>query len=779
MTHLYLGLVFLLSLTFFICLVMFSISDSIKQRKWLALGAILSLITVCLMSLVRYEPATKTHPAKWHLNITYGLDLKGGTQYTIELQGNPTATMRDQAIEVIRNRIDKSGLAEALIIPVGGNRIQAQIAAVDEKEKAIYREQLSKVAKLEFRLVHPQSEQLLAAVAVGKASIPFDHEILPMQEKDKNGKSAGQIVVRRRAELSGKYVEAAYPSASNMGLPVVVINFTPEGRDRFGALTTANVNHRMAIVLDNEVYSAPNITEPIVHGGCQISGGSMTREEAETLSSILQNPLESEVKVLNEESVDPTLGAASIKSGFFAAFIGSLAVVIFTLTYYRLSGGLAVVALVLNIIVLLGLLSQFGFTLTMPGLAGIVLTIGMAVDGNVLIFERIREELKSGKPLPTAIIAGFDKAFSSVLDANVTTVVAAFILFYLGSGPIRGFAITLTLGVLISMFAVLVATRAGFDWIVSTGRITRLSMASVFPEHLNLPFMKYKWVALGSSALLIVICAAVWMSRGRDVYGVDFSGGSQITYSFKEKIADDRIRKVLGDSTSVQYTKQADGSLEILVVRVAEDVSSTATPKLLEAFPEANLQQLSVNQVGAAFGLELWTKSVWALSLGMVCIFLYTSWRFEWNFALGAIVALLHDVVLALGIFIVTGSELSLPIVGAVLTVAGYSINDTIVIFDRIREGVHTRHKGSLESVMNAAINLTLSRTLITSGTTFLSTLALYIFGGPVIHDFAFVLLVGIIVGTYSSIFIASPVALFCSRTQSRLAAAGAPIPVP
>lgn len=767
----YLGAVFALSLAFFIFLLMYLAAESEKQRRWMAFITIVALLAVCAISLPKYQPPQKVgESGKWSLNINTGLDIQGGTQFTVELQGNPTAIVRDQAIEVIRHRIDKLGLAEPLILPVGQNRIQVQIAGQDASKRDMYYEQLSKVAKLDFRLVYPDDVRVLQEFKTGKASLPFDAEVLKIRRTNKAGDDVmGEIVVYKRSEMSGKYVKTAYPNVDPVGRPVVIIDFTSEGKDIFGRLTTENVGKRMAIVLDNEVYSAPNINEPIPHGTCLISGGSMSRQEAETLSSVLQNPLESEVKILDERSVAPSLGAASIWAGFKSSVIGLILVIVLTLIYYRLAGVLAVIALLLNLVVLLGLLAQFGFTLTMPGVAGIVLTIGMAVDGNVLIFERIREELRAGKPLALAIDGGFEKAFSSIFDANITTVIAAIILFYQGSGPVQGFAITLTLGVLISMFAVMVATRSGFDWILKLGHVKDIHMASFFHEKLNFPFMKYKWLAISGSVLLIVVCAVSWVQKGKGVYGVDFAGGSQITYSFHQKIPDDQLHKAVGDAASVQYQPTPDPAQENLVVRVPGELGDKVTGILTQQFPQAGFKQLSVDHVGAAFGVELWTKSVWAFSLGMICIFLYTMWRFEASFALGAIVALVHDVVLALGIFVFCGQELSLQVVGAVLTVAGYSINDTIIIFDRIREGIKSRYPGTMEEVMNQCINLTLSRTLLTSGLTLIAVLALWFWGGVVIHDFAFILVVGIIVGTYSSIFIASPIALIWHNNKGKL----------
>ena len=413
-----------------------------------------------------------------------------------------------------------------------------------------------------------------------------------------------------------------------------------------------------------------------------------------------------------------------------------------------------------KILILLGLLAQFGFTLTLPGLAGLILTIGIGVDANVLVFERIREEMNRHRSGIETVSSGFQHAFSSILDANVTTVIAAAILFWQGSGPVQGFATVLCLGIFSSLFAALVVSRTGAEWLADKGGKAKLHMFRLF-EEAKFNFLGWRKPAYALSILLLGAGIAATAMRGVNALGVDFTGGDLVTLSFQEKIDDGRVRSALGNLAEVaQYQRSPVGQDEILSLRTAFGNGEPAVAKLQQDFPSAGFTQIQLDKVAPIVGEELKKNALIALILGVVGIFLYVAWRFEPAFAIGAIVALIHDVFISLGVFVLLGRELSLPMVGAILAVAGYSINDTIVIFDRIRETFRGGLHGNKAEAMNLAINQTLSRTLMTSATTFLAVLVLFLFGGRVINDFALILLIGIAVGTYSSIFIASPIAL-------------------
>ena len=749
------ALQFGLSLVFFVLFIGYFLTSDARKRMRLSLALTASLVALCLSSLF-----VKGEDGQWKIKIKPGLDLKGGTQFLLELAGDPGRSALDQAVEVIRKRVDSVGVAEPVIQPVGEKRIIVQIPGVSEADKSSYRRQLEKVAKLEFAMVHPESERLTDVPKDKIPQIPIDYQILKLRDRDRTGKiTETPLVVKRRAEMSGKNVASAFRSVDQLGRPVVIIEFNAEGRDKFGKLTEQNIGRRMAVVLDGEVYSAP-VIRTAIYGSCEISGGNMSITEAEELSSVLKNPLENPVSIVDERGVDPSLGASSVKSGFTAGWISLVAVALFVLLYYRWLGGVAVLGLMINILILLGLLAQFGFTLTLPGLAGLILTIGIGVDANVLVFERIREELNRHRSGLETVSAGFQHAFSSILDANVTTVIAAAILFWKGSGPVQGFATVLCLGIFSSLFAALIVSRTGAEWLAEKGGKGSLHMFRLF-EEAKFNFLGWRRAAYALSILVLAAGLAAVAMRGTNALGVDFTGGDLVTLSFKEKIDDGRVRSSLGNLAEVaQYQRSPVGQDEILSLRTAFGKGEVAVQRLQQDFASAGFTQIQLDKVAPVVGEELKKNALIALVLGVIGIFLYVAWRFEPAFAIGAIVALIHDVFISLGVFVLLGRELSLPMVGAILAVAGYSINDTIVIFDRIRETFRGGLHGNKAESMNLAINQTLSRTLMTSATTFLAVLVLFLFGGRVINDFALILLIGIVVGTYSSIFIASPIAL-------------------
>ncbi|CAM8640981.1 bifunctional preprotein translocase subunit SecD/SecF [Candidatus Methylacidiphilaceae bacterium] len=755
------GIQFGLSLVFFVLFIGYFLTTETRKRMRLSVFLTLTLTALCLTSLF-----AKDETGAWKVKIKPGLDLRGGTQFLLELAGSTGQGTLDQAVEVIRKRVDSVGVAEPVIQPVGQNRIIVQIPGVSEADKASYRRQLERVAKLEFTLVHERSDELVGDGKT-KPQIPIDSQLLMLRDRQPNGTvKEFPIVVKRRTEISGKSVANAFRSVDQLGRAVVIIEFNPEGRKKFGNLTEQNIGRRLAVILDGEVYSAPVIRSAI-YGSCEISGGNMSSVEAEELASVLKNPLENPVSIIDERGVDPSLGASSVQSGFRAGWVSLVAVGLFVLLYYRWLGLVSVFGLALNILILLGLLAQFGFTLTLPGLAGLILTIGIGVDANVLVFERIREELLHHRTALEAVGSGFQRAFSSILDANVTTVIAAAILFWQGSGPVQGFATVLCLGIFSSMFAALIISRTGAEWLAEKGGRGSLHMMRLF-ENCKINFLGLRGPAFILSGLLLGAGLVTVAIKGEKVLGVDFTGGDLVTFSFQEKVDDGKIRSSLGSMAEVvQYQRSPVGGQEVLSLRTAFGMGEKAGETLAKDFPQAKFQQLQLDKVAGVVGNELKQKALIALILGMIAIFFYTTWRFETSFAIGAIVALLHDVLISLGIFALLGRELSLPMVGAILAVAGYSINDTIVIFDRIREFFRGGVGADRAEVMNLAINQTLSRTLLTSGTTFLAVLVLFLLGGRVINDFSLILLIGIVVGTYSSIFIASPIVLLFGRKRS------------
>jgi SecD/SecF fusion protein len=725
------------------------------------------LATTLVMLLVAFSIATIWPPKE---KIQLGLDIQGGTSFLIRLVGGDKDVnkgMLDQAVEVIRKRVDYFGGGEPIISPVGNDRILVQIPGLSTEKIQEAREQLSRVAKLEFRMVFPDRGEKLQAIDGGKDVIPPEYRI----ENYKHAKEGDQppveerLLVKKKADLGGNHVSHASAGFGNEGWEVS-LSFDSEGTKKFGEITGANVNHRFAIVLDNVIQSAPNIREPIYGGSARISG-SFSETEARGLASVLENPLQTPVSIEEERSVSPTLGLDSIKASILAGLLGLAITMICVLIYYRLPGLVANLALIVNLILLIGALTMFRFVLTLPGIAGIILTIGLSVDASVLIYERLREEMALGKSLKVALETAYEKAFSSIFDANVTTLITAAILFWKASGPVKGFAISLTLGILASLFTALIVGRNALGWLVDAGKVKKISMLHLISsQHIN--FLGKGFLACMCSLAIILAGATSFYIKGEKNFGVDFRGGDLITLSSASVIDVGQVRdglKPLGFAdASIQESSQ--GGKNYVTIRTPLNTSDKVEKQVIQAMPQADFKVERSERVGALVGGELAKSSLVALSLGILGVLIFVTFRFEFSFAVGAIVALFHDVIITVGVFSLFNRELTLTMVGAVLTIAGYSINDTIVVYDRIREGLASGKRGSIEEIMNSSINQTLSRTILTSTVTLIPILCLLFFGGPVLHDFSLAIIVGVVVGTYSSIFIASPIVLWWTRAR-------------
>jgi SecD/SecF fusion protein len=711
-----------------------------------------------------------------HGKIRRGLDLKGGTSFLIRLvtEKNEDGTLKeitpsmvDQAVEVIRKRVDALGTSEPVIAPAGGDRVLVQIPGLDPQRLEETREQLKKVAKLEFRLVHPQSSELIPQIENGTAVLPPGYSIEPYEVERSGQKAESRLLIKKKADILGNHVTKAGAGFGPEGWEVH-LEFDSAGADLFGKLTEQvyRENSQMAIVLDGKVQSAPGVKNGAIYGGrAQISGGSMKENEARNLASALENPLQTPVSIEEERSASASLGEDAINSGLNAGMVGIALTIVCVLAYYRMAGLIAIIALAVNMALLFGALGSFGAVLTLPGIAGIILTLGMAIDANVLIYERLREELAEGKSVKTAVNHAFDRAFSAIFDSNVTTLITAVILFWLASGPVKGFAVTLTVGIIASMFTAMIVTRNLFAWALEWGWIKRISMSNLIGGT-DIDFLGRRRIAATVSVALLVASMVIFAMRGERNFGVDFKGGDRLTLAAAgPRPSDNAVRTALGEiglaDVVVQTEKSSTG--EFLTVRSGDGTSSKIAGHLTAKFPEAKFSKAGEERVGALVGSELARNSLFALVLGMVGILIYVTLRFEFSFALGAIVALLHDVFITIGVFALFGRELSLVFVGAVLTIAGYSVNDTIVVYDRIREGIKSGRKGSVQEIMNLSVNETLSRTILTGGVTLLTTAGLYLLGGPVLNDFALAILIGVLVGTYSSIFIAAPIVLWWS----------------
>ncbi|MCW5558389.1 MAG: protein translocase subunit SecD [Verrucomicrobiae bacterium] len=724
-----------------------------------------------------------------------GLDLRGGTEFVLEmdLSGRTNENqlmaaggnnyLAEQAVEVLRKRVDAFGVAEPNILPAGENRILVQLPGLEESAKESAREQIQKAAFLEFRLVDPDTDNNLHS-----GLVPPGYVVLPLRHRTKEGVEIPKsIIVKRQAEqgLGGKSISSARVGRDPMvGSPEILFNLTPEGATIFGEVTQKHVGQRLAIVLDGEVISAPNIETPILGGSGQIRG-SFTEREAFELATALENPLEAPLKVIEENGVDPSLGSDSIRSGIQASVIAVAAVTGFMLVYYLLAGLVANAALLLNVLILLGAMCSLDVTYTLPGIAGIVLTVGMAVDANVLIFERIREEQAAGKSPRSALAAGYGKAFGTILDSNLTTLITSVLLILFGTGPIKGFGIALTVGLAISMFTALLVTRLIFDFLLAK---TSLLNGGIRMLHVirstNIDFMKLAKPAFLATWVLILLGVGYGIfGRGENLLSVEFRGGDRITFQFAQKVPVDQIRaEVLklnrGDAT-IGYGRAAGGnSPETLRISAAEGSSQVIEDALGKAFPEAGFKRIELQKIGPSVGEQIQKSAVISGLLSLFGILVYVAFRYEFSFAVGAVVAVVHDVLMTVGIYALTGlgnqltggwietRQFNATFIAALLTIVGFSINDTIVIFDRIREDLKLGIPGTFRDLLNRALNQTLSRTIITSGTVFLATLALYLFGGGSVNDFAFTFLAGIVTGTYSSIYIAGGLVLWWHRGQ-------------
>ena len=769
--------------------------------------------------------------------VKLGLDLQGGTSYTLEIDDSQglegsVADARDRALEVVRNRVDSMGVAEPTIYPDGEKRIVVQIPGMKAEDRERASANIRKAAFLEFRMVHPKNDELVknlfsdrkvpngyeVAALPGRASTdcwvrkgppPSEAERAELRRfEEKAGydllleKNVVQgkdyfvpYYVSRKAELNGDSLKSASVDYQQFGQKVVQISFDAKGRKIFAKLTAdhapggaknpdPNGRHYLAIVLDNTLYSAPFIRTSIP-GGEAVIEGAFSLEEATDLALVLRaGALPAPLRVLEERSVDPTLGVDSIQSGWRAAWIGFLAVTAFMGIYYHFAGFVAMLALLLNLVLLpLGMIITAGFfgliggagmgssatalpVLTLPGIAGIVLTVGMAVDANVLIFERIREEMRTGKRFGAALSAGYDKAFSTIFDSNLTTLLTAVILFWMGSGPVKGFAVTLTAGIIASMYTAIVGTRMVFDFLERRGWLHNLKMTQWVKET-KIDFMGLRKVAAVLSVVLLAAGAFVGWQRGQENFGVDFTGGQQLSLDFAQKADVDALRAAfagagIGD-VGIQYQRSGAGESqnEVLALKVATPEAGAAAQRILDGQFAANgFKLIQEDTVGPQVGKELQRGGLIAIGLSLVGMIVYITIRFEFSFAIGAVVGLLHNVLITLAVFFLFRRQLSMTSIAALLTVIGYSVNDTIVVFDRIRE-MRKLRAGRLDAaVVNESVNATLSRTLLTSLTTLLSVAMLMVFGGGAIFDFALAIFVGVVAGTYASIFIASPIML-------------------
>jgi len=723
----------------------------------------------------------------------------GALLYTLSLKPEEVKRLREltlsQSLEVLRNRIDQFGVTEPVLVRQGSDQIVVQLPGIQDPQRAI--DLIGQTAQLEFKLVDDQAqinlEELIEqALKAGKLKpgytrqqlnqaladkIPADDEVYIEKSinRETGRMESKPLLLKKKVLLTGDAVDNATVRIGDYNEPYVSVDFNRRGGQEFAKITGENVKRRMAIILDGVVRSAPVIQERIGGGKAQITG-SYTSQDATDLAIVLRaGALPATVKIVQNITVGPTLGADSIRNGVISGLVGTFLVVFFMIFYYRFSGLVANYALVLNTIMLLGALSLLNATLTLPGIAGIILSIGMAVDANVLIYERMREEFHAGKPLKSGIDGGYGKAFGTIIDSNVTTLITACALFLFGTGPIKGFAVTLSLGVTLNLFTALFGTRVVYDWLILKRWLKKLSFFELF-EKPNIDFISVRHYAFIFSVILSILglVAFVQLSRGHGNLGVEFSSGAMVQFSAKETFTVAEVRQALNQEgwgqAEIQPVEGGQG-LMIKVKKSEETVGQMAEKLgsiLNQALPQNRFTLASTEEIGASVSQDLRNKAIIAIVISFIGIILYLTWRFELIFSIGATVATFHDVLAVLGIFWLLDKEISLLVVTALLTLAGSSLNDTVVVFDRIRENL-ARRRGKLGEIINLSVNEVLSRTIITNGTVFLVVVALYFFGGLVLEDFALAMILGVLVGTYSSVFVASPVVYAFRKEAKRL----------
>ena len=592
-------------------------------------------------------------------------------------------------------------------------------------------------------------------------------------------------------ELSGAVVTDARNSFGPTGKPEVSMQMNAKGAKIWEEMTgrAFTQQSQIAIVLDNIVYSAPGVTTGPIAGGNSSISGTFSLNEAVDLANVLRaGKLPASADIIESEVVGPSLGKESIKSGQISFIIALILVLIWMIVYYGKTGFFADIAMILNIVLIFGILSGLGAVLTLPGIAGIVLTIGMSVDANVIIFERIREEIAKGKALKEAIEDGFNNALSSILDANITTGLTALILFVFGTGPIKGFATTLLIGIGTSLFTAIFITRLLIDWYVNRGGKLDFSTAltkNLF-RNLNIEFLRKRKIAYVISGVFILIGLGSLATQGLD-QGVDFVGGRTYQVRFSQDVSASEISSVLSEAFGSADAKTFGDANQLKITtkykvnesgaEIDEEILQQLFTSLQPYFDGINYDEFSKLSDNKEVGLMKYYKvtptiaddikqaSFWAILGSLIVVFLYILLRFKkWQYSLGAVIAVFHDVLIVLGVFSLTykflpfSMEIDQAFIAAILTVIGYSLNDTVVVFDRIREYFNEHSSWEFNRVVNLSLSSTLSRTLNTSLTTLVVLLAIFIFGGDSIRGFMFALIVGVVVGTYSSLFIASPI---------------------
>ncbi|PNY82396.1 protein translocase subunit SecD [Deinococcus koreensis] len=738
-----------------------------SNSRWTAILLLLTLLASLAYIWRPWEHRdnlwTVWDPGKFEF-VTLGLDLKGGLRIELAPEsGTATKDELDRVKTVIENRINALGVAEPTVTVSGGRRVVVEIPGATPAVQQRAREIIQRTARLEFRIVQANAQP---------------DPTLQSQKPETGGYTLTQL---GPVQATGEVVSNAQAGTDQQsGRWVVNFQNTDKGAQTFGEFTGKNVGKLMAVVLDDQIQSVATIQQRLFRD-VQISG-SFTAEEANQLALVLKSgALPIKIKTEAERAIGPTLGADAIRSGAIAALVGIGLVFLMLFFYYGFWFGLVgALGLLFSSVIILGMLAGFGATLTLPGIAGLVLTIGAAVDGNVISFERIKEELTGGKGIKNSIQAGYEHSTAAILDVNASHLLSALALYNYSTGPVKGFAVTLMIGVVASTFSNLVFAKWFLGWLAQR---KPTMTAPNWIKRTNIDFIKAAPIVTTASVLLALAGLGVLGSRGLN-YGVDFISGTTVTLKTAGTTTTEQVRTAVAGAGVAKVTEQSaviqrditptlSGAQYTIKVPELTTAEATRLETAVAKLPGGQVQARET--VGPAVGKELTDKTIKAVLLGMALILIYVGFRFDFIMGLGSIVAVVHDVGIVMGLYSLLGLEFTIATVAAVLTLIGYSLNDSIIVSDRIRENIKEMRGQSYREIVNTSINQTLSRTIMTSVSTMLPLVSLLIFGGPVLRDFSIILLVGIIIGTYSSIYIVAPLVVYFEEWNRKRKAGGQP----
>ncbi|MBU3021521.1 protein translocase subunit SecD [Aestuariibacter sp. A3R04] len=725
--------------------------------------------------VLSFHGASAQRQQMWDVISAYRYDTNGQPQYTVAENGEGytvslteayetrlVADALDRSVEVVRRRLDETGLVEPSVSRQGNDGVLVQMPGVTDPSRI--RELLGTTAQMQFHWVAEAGEK------VATVTIP-----------DSN--NTRQYRLEKRVAMEGEHIKDAQLAFDpNTGNPVVNFKLDSVGGRIFADMTRSHIGETLAVVLDNKVITAPVIRSVIGASGGEISG-QFTASEARDLALMLRaGALPVPLTVIEERTVGPDLGSDAIKMGLITGLIGAALVLAFMVTLYRRWGLIACLSLSINMGLVFGILSLFGATLTLPGIAGIILTLGMAVDANILINERIKEESRKGRGAGAAISAGFNKAWATILDSSLTTLIAVSLLFLFGSGPVKGFAITIGIGLFTSMFTAIAVTKMLMQWLTRKREREALQFPGVAwinelgRKRVN--FLRGRMIGLTVSAVLSVASVFLFFTPGLH-YGVDFTGGTLVEVNASD-VSLDNLRTALAnegvtDASIQAFGENGDYLIRVPSVELSDPTEQAAAQSQQVALVKGAVTSLDdnasfprVDMVGAKVSDGFADASILAILIAGGGILLYLWVRFESHFALAATATIALDLTKTIGFFAVTGLEFNLTAVAALLALIGYSINDKVVVFDRIREGFRMSPDKPIEDVLNSSISATLTRTLFTSVTTMLALLPMGLAGGASVASFALPMLFGIIIGTSSSIFIASPILFYLGKRREK-----------